>query len=227
MRDRHYDASAARFVSRDPIMTNDPRASEPYSYARGNPLMYVDPLGDSAADEVQALQEAISVYVWVESVSNGGDFQVKRKDIKAFLDYAVSEKICTGLCIVEGYALLSTIHNDNQYASTLLAKLFPPLPPPPAAAPPKAAAPPPVVKQPASAASTPIQLAAGSGAGSGSLIAAGTVQAAGLASLITKGAAVISNDGGSLISQDGGGLISQDGGGLISQDGGGLLGHVQ
>ena len=45
MRDRHYDASAARFVSRDPIMTNDPRASEPYSYARGNPLMYVDPLG--------------------------------------------------------------------------------------------------------------------------------------------------------------------------------------
>jgi len=45
VRSRHYDASAARFVSRDPRLTNDPRAAEPYTYAGGNPMMFIDPMG--------------------------------------------------------------------------------------------------------------------------------------------------------------------------------------
>ena len=45
LRSRHYDASTARFLSPDPIMSIDPLASEPYAYAGGNPLLYVDPYG--------------------------------------------------------------------------------------------------------------------------------------------------------------------------------------
>jgi RHS repeat-associated protein len=42
---RHYDASASRFLSPDPLTSTDPRSAEPYTYARGNPLFYVDPSG--------------------------------------------------------------------------------------------------------------------------------------------------------------------------------------
>jgi RHS repeat-associated protein len=45
VRNRHYDASAARFISRDAGLSADPRSSEPYAYADGNPLRYIDPFG--------------------------------------------------------------------------------------------------------------------------------------------------------------------------------------
>ncbi len=45
VRDRFYDATTARFISRDPELTFDPAASEPYSYAGGNPMLYIDPFG--------------------------------------------------------------------------------------------------------------------------------------------------------------------------------------
>jgi RHS repeat-associated protein len=45
VRNRHYDASAARFISRDTGMSVDPRSSEPYTYAAGNPLRFIDPFG--------------------------------------------------------------------------------------------------------------------------------------------------------------------------------------
>src|SRR5205807_2241781 len=46
MRSRHYDASSARFLSRDPISVTDPRGVTPYVYARANPMMFTDPLGN-------------------------------------------------------------------------------------------------------------------------------------------------------------------------------------
>lgn len=46
MRARHYDASAARFLSPDPVIGTQPLQSEPYAYAGGNPLLYHDPLGN-------------------------------------------------------------------------------------------------------------------------------------------------------------------------------------
>jgi len=54
-RARHYDASAARFLSRDPILRFDPQSVEPYAYPKGNPLRYVDPLGTEENAKASAL----------------------------------------------------------------------------------------------------------------------------------------------------------------------------
>ncbi len=45
VRARHYDASASRFLSPDPFASSDPLEVEPYAYASGNPLLFIDPLG--------------------------------------------------------------------------------------------------------------------------------------------------------------------------------------
>jgi RHS repeat-associated protein len=45
MRFRWYDGVAARFLSRDPLNSVDPRDINPYQYAAGNPMSYTDPLG--------------------------------------------------------------------------------------------------------------------------------------------------------------------------------------
>jgi RHS repeat-associated protein len=45
MRERYYDASTARFISRDPVISMHPKALNPYQYAFGNPLHYVDVTG--------------------------------------------------------------------------------------------------------------------------------------------------------------------------------------
>lgn len=45
MRARVYDGARGRFLSRDPIVSLHPRKLNPYRYALGNPLAYVDPTG--------------------------------------------------------------------------------------------------------------------------------------------------------------------------------------
>jgi RHS repeat-associated protein len=45
MRARWYDAASARFLSRDPVQSLDPRSINPYPYAWGDPLRYIDPVG--------------------------------------------------------------------------------------------------------------------------------------------------------------------------------------
>jgi len=47
MRARYYDSLTARFLSRDPIWPDlrDPKAINPYQYARQNPLSFIDPSG--------------------------------------------------------------------------------------------------------------------------------------------------------------------------------------
>ncbi len=49
MRTRHYDASTARFLSRDDYQSPEPASSEPYSYAKANPLLYISILWAAAA----------------------------------------------------------------------------------------------------------------------------------------------------------------------------------
>jgi RHS repeat-associated protein len=44
-RARFYDSASARFLSRDPLPSLDPRRINPYQYAAGNPLRFVDPMG--------------------------------------------------------------------------------------------------------------------------------------------------------------------------------------
>jgi RHS repeat-associated protein len=46
MRSRHYDAATARFLSRDTVSVTDPRGVTPYVYARANPMLFNDPLGN-------------------------------------------------------------------------------------------------------------------------------------------------------------------------------------
>lgn len=47
MRERYYHSASARFLSRDPVPSLDPRAINPYQYALGNPLARSDPSGRS------------------------------------------------------------------------------------------------------------------------------------------------------------------------------------
>ncbi len=48
LRARWYDAASGRFLSRDPRPGFGPRTVNPYQYARGNPLHYVDPTGSQS-----------------------------------------------------------------------------------------------------------------------------------------------------------------------------------
>ena len=52
MRSRHYEAQTARFLSRDTVVVTDPRGITPYNYARGNPMLFNDPLGNGWFDGV-------------------------------------------------------------------------------------------------------------------------------------------------------------------------------
>jgi RHS repeat-associated protein len=65
MRTRHYDASSARFLSRDPVISADPRSSEPYGYANGNPLLFTDPFGTASTSNkcMPSASEIASVFL--------------------------------------------------------------------------------------------------------------------------------------------------------------------
>ena len=45
MRARYYDSAPARFLSRDPLTSTDPRAINPYQFVYGNPVEGADPTG--------------------------------------------------------------------------------------------------------------------------------------------------------------------------------------
>ena len=45
LRARYYDSATARFLSRDPLRSNDPREINPYQYAAGNPITSDDATG--------------------------------------------------------------------------------------------------------------------------------------------------------------------------------------
>ncbi|MBU0673185.1 MAG: hypothetical protein KJ950_00920 [Proteobacteria bacterium] len=45
LRQRFYDSQSCRFISRDPVESIDPLTMNPYQYAAGNPLKFVDPMG--------------------------------------------------------------------------------------------------------------------------------------------------------------------------------------
>jgi RHS repeat-associated protein/uncharacterized repeat protein (TIGR01451 family) len=48
MRRRVYDSTTRRFLSRDPVLfLRDPKTFNPYQYAVGNPLRFVDPYGEN------------------------------------------------------------------------------------------------------------------------------------------------------------------------------------
>jgi len=70
MRARYYDARTQRFLTRDPIEATDPRGVNPYQYANGNPLAYVDPRGTTAVAPVDIRSRQIRVETHFVTVSD-------------------------------------------------------------------------------------------------------------------------------------------------------------
>jgi RHS repeat-associated protein len=52
MRDRYYDATSARFLSRDPNSSLDPRQLNPYQFVEGNPIEHNDPSGRKSISDL-------------------------------------------------------------------------------------------------------------------------------------------------------------------------------
>ncbi len=71
MRFRLYDAATARFLSRDPQMDPAPRAVNPYQYALGNPVLYSDPKGLSAASSTDSFSNLGEFFRWLFSTPEG------------------------------------------------------------------------------------------------------------------------------------------------------------
>ncbi len=54
VRARYYDGNSGRFISRDPNNAIGPREVNPYQYALGNPLRFLDPSGNSSVSALSA-----------------------------------------------------------------------------------------------------------------------------------------------------------------------------
>lgn len=222
-RSRHYDASAARFVSRDPFTTGDPRSSEPYIYARGNPLKYVDPLGNLSTDDLQDAQSFLAAIALSAALTG---LPVDVNDAQALLLSAINTPACSNSCAYEGWELVEFIGNNNDLNfNDLYALLTPPAPPPPPDPPAPTfvigSSPMPVQLGPPVAAQSTLPCV---GAGSGGAAASPTgIAPLPLPALLASIPQFTFDASGNLISQDGGGVVSNDGGSLISQDGGGIL----
>ncbi len=231
MRDRHYDAFSARFLSRDPYMTPDPRSTEPYAYARGNPLRYIDPLGDVSYNDLQDAGFVIGELIAYAVVADtfGLSTAITPEEVAEIIYDGLGSGDCVHLCTTEGFLILDVVTAYRGLNWEELNNLLtPPKPPPPPPHPALIAAPAPIL-QPKSAA--PTRLADPPAAPPVSpLLAPGAANDAGLltqdgeADYSRKiGGGLLTQDGGGLLTQDGGGLLTQDGGGLLTQDGGGLL----
>jgi RHS repeat-associated protein len=69
---RVYDPTTARFLTRDPApRSSSPNEANPYTYARQNPLLYIDPRGTNARVNQGGVHTDISVDVWEGDVIVG------------------------------------------------------------------------------------------------------------------------------------------------------------
>jgi RHS repeat-associated protein len=222
-RSRHYDASAARFVSRDPVTTGDPRSSEPYIYARGNPLKYVDPLGNLSTDDLQDAQSFLAALALTAALTG---LPVDVNDAQALLLSAINTPACSDSCAYEGWELVDFIGNNNDLNfNDLYALLTPPAPAPPPDPPAPTfvigSSPMPVqLGLPVAAQPTLPCVGAGSGGAAGSPTGLAPLP---LPSLLASVPQLTFDAWGHLITQDGGSVVSNDGGSLITQDGGSLV----
>jgi len=79
IRNRWYDAGAARFLSKDAITSLNPRDINPYQYARRNPLQFVDVDGMNPAQDLQVTIEVRFVSVnenFMERIGVDFDFNI-------------------------------------------------------------------------------------------------------------------------------------------------------
>jgi RHS repeat-associated protein len=193
LRSRHYDAAGARFLSPDPIMNAEPQTSEPYAYARSNPLMYRDAFGadPNLPSDVADLMNRFLYDLF---------FNVTDPDF-AFLSIAVN---------------LVTAYPDEDFGALLLdAWIILNTPPPD---PPAIAAYPPIQTAPQTCGQ--ISCATATDPGSGTTpVAAGAASSVRRNIVAGRGVRLDSNDTSSLVTPDGGSLINEGGTGVVSNDG--------
>jgi RHS repeat-associated protein len=216
VRQRHYDASATRFLSPDPLTTPDPRSAEPYTYARGNPLLYVDPSGALSWAQISTYQESVrGLDNWVPNITD---------EMAIFADI-FDPNAAIMVSLIQSHPGLNwwDLHGLADDAPTN------PIPPPSNAW---------ILSSCNKTGSCSPNLVTGLTAlvlqGQGNqaevnataiLLGNAVISNDGGSVISNDGGSVVSHDGGSVVSHDGGSLISQDGGGLISQDGGGVVSH--
>jgi RHS repeat-associated protein len=146
VRSRHYDAFTARFVSRDPVVSANPRSSEPYAYAGGNPLLETDPFGaDIDVSQLTPLEvdsilmpeiqsggitvdnpfEQIMVVLFDDSVQSNAD--IDWQDVATNLGLVDPSSIFTFL-----NAEIQTLETPKTVVQAVQAAVTPPASPPPA-----------------------------------------------------------------------------------------------
>jgi RHS repeat-associated protein len=219
VRQRHYDAVAARFLSPDPLITPDPRSAEPYTYARGNPLLYVDPSGAISWAEISQFEidfngvgNQVPGYLTGVIINTEGWFNP---------DAFVMAALIWG-CPGCTWDQLHSFANGANVATTA------------------------VTRTNANALSACLKLKTcldsdrsvqltklvATGFGGYPEVAAASIVAQGGGNLVSHdggsivaqgGGNVISNDGGTLISQDGMSIITHDGGSIVAQGGGNIV----
>ena len=188
------------------MTTGDPRSAEPYIYARGNPLKFVDPLGNLSFDDIPEATDLIQAVALGAALSGIPNYLIDVNDVQSILLNAIQEKTCLDQCAAQGWELVEFIGNHNDLTLDALANLLTPPVKPPPATPPKPTF---TVKT----SPMPVQ-------------AAGPIHAQPTAPKLNTGIGVdglISDNGGGILNENGAGIVSDYGNGLISERGLGVI----
>ncbi len=193
LRSRHYDASTARFVSRDPFLNANPASAEPYAYGRGNPLRYVDPFGTDSETVGYALE-------LLDAIRSG---KLGEADIY--------------FAIVEIMVIAANLDLSVDELNAMLNPSDPP-PPPPPPDPPAPVTPPPAAVLTSNIRGGPALGGALGGPVLGSNGLPALIDASTGMMITSDGASLIGSDSAGLIGSDSAGIISDNSEGIVSSN---------
>ena len=111
MNARWHDPMTGAFVSIDPLVsrTNDPQSYNAYTYARGNPLAFVDPTGASEAPASNSMWDSIKNALRRTTIAIGAAFDAVREVGTAALS-AISS---LGLAILDDLGFVPSASYDD------------------------------------------------------------------------------------------------------------------
>jgi hypothetical protein len=145
MRARYYDSGSARFLSRDPIGSLDPRAINPYQYAKDSPLRNADPTGLQSTTTTFPIAPGLTATVTTTKGDLGTHYDVTLsangkpyQRIRAFYDkqgnllFSKTETLSMGeLKVAETFVstgatseqLAASIHEDSDPVTALISQI--------------------------------------------------------------------------------------------------------
>ncbi|MEO8096801.1 MAG: RHS repeat-associated core domain-containing protein [Acidobacteriota bacterium] len=207
LRSRHYDATVSRFLSRDALMEGDPRNAAPYVYAENNPLLNIDPDGNTPKEVTNAGLKLLN-----PSTTAAG-----RQDAYRTIAIYVEELYNTGrISGIDNFVIMATLTAGYEHANLdlvdFLNAAYPPDPPPPP--------PPPYVPpaKPALLSSTPVTLVS-SGASAAPKLSCSKCTS----NLLSSAGGLVNTNGSNIVAQGGGNIVAQGGGNIVAQGGGNLV----